>query len=33
MVIFDKKENLKAGDYVNVKIKTVTRATLLGEIV
>ena len=33
MVIFDKKENLKAGDYVNVKINTVTRATLLGEIV
>jgi len=33
MVIFDKKENLKPGDYVNVKINTVTRATLLGEIV
>ncbi len=33
MVIFDKKENLKVGDYVQVKINTVTRATLLGEIV
>ena len=33
MVIFNKKENLKAGDYVNVKINSVTRATLLGEIV
>ncbi len=33
MVIFDKKENLKAGDYVEVKINSVTRATLLGEIV
>ena len=33
MVIFDKKENLKVGDYVHVKINTVTRATLLGEIV
>ena len=33
MVIFDKKENLKVGDYVNVKINTMTRATLLGEIV
>jgi len=33
MVIFDKKENLKVGDYVNVKINTVTRATLIGEIV
>ena len=33
MVIFDKKGDLKAGDYVNVKINTVTRATLLGEIV
>ncbi len=33
MVIFDKKPNLKVGDYVNVKINTVTRATLLGEIV
>jgi len=33
MVIFDKKENLKVGDYVEVKINSVTRATLLGEIV
>ena len=33
MVIFDKKENLNPGDYVYVKINTVTRATLLGEIV
>ncbi len=33
MVIFDKKENLKVGDYVQVKINSVTRATLLGEIV
>ena len=33
MVIFDKKENLKVGDYVMVKINSVTRATLLGEIV
>ena len=33
MVIFDKKENLNVGDYVEVKINSVTRATLLGEIV
>ncbi len=33
MVIFNKKPNLTVGDYVNVKINSVTRATLLGEIV
>jgi len=33
MVIFDKKENLKPGDYTFVKIDEVTRATLKGSIV
>jgi tRNA-2-methylthio-N6-dimethylallyladenosine synthase len=33
MIIFPKKENLKAGDYVNVNITEVTRVTLKGNIV
>ncbi len=33
MTIFPKKEGLKAGDYVNVKVTSVTSATLKGEIV
>lgn len=33
MVIFNKKEGLKPGDYVHVKIDEVTRATLKGSIV
>jgi tRNA-2-methylthio-N6-dimethylallyladenosine synthase len=32
MVVFPKKDDLKPGDYVLVKIKDVTSATLLGEI-
>lgn len=33
MVVFPKKENLKPGDYVHVRIHDATSATLLGEIV
>ncbi len=33
VVIFPKIEGLKVGDYTNVQINSVTRATLLGEIV
>jgi len=33
MCVFPKKEGLKPGDYVMVKIKEVTSATLLGELV
>ncbi len=33
MCVFPKKEGLKPGDYVMVKIREVTSATLLGEIV
>lgn len=33
MLIFKKKEGLKPGDYVNVKVTQVTSATLIGEIV
>jgi tRNA-2-methylthio-N6-dimethylallyladenosine synthase len=32
MVVFPKKDGLKPGDYVSVKVKDVTSATLLGEI-
>jgi tRNA-2-methylthio-N6-dimethylallyladenosine synthase len=32
MCVFDKKEGLKPGDYVMVRIKDATSATLLGEI-
>ncbi len=33
VVVFPKTENLKKGDYVDVKIKEVTSSTLIGEIV
>ncbi len=33
MIIFPKKEGLKKGDYVHVKVTNMTSATLLGEIV
>lgn len=33
MMVFAKKENLKPGDYVMVRVKDATSATLLGEIV
>ena len=33
MIIFPKKEGLKKGDYVHVKVTNMTTATLLGEIV
>lgn len=33
MCVFPKKEGLKPGDYVNVRVNEVTSATLLGEIV
>ena len=33
MIIFPKKEGLKKGDYVQVKVTNMTSATLLGEIV
>lgn len=33
MVVFPKKDGLKPGDYVQVKINDVTSATLLGEII
>ncbi|GAB4489605.1 MAG: tRNA (N6-isopentenyl adenosine(37)-C2)-methylthiotransferase MiaB [Saprospiraceae bacterium] len=33
MVVFPKKEGLKPGDYVMVRVKEATSATLLGEIV
>ena len=33
MIIFSKKEGLKKGDYVHVKVTNMTSATLLGEIV
>lgn len=33
VVVFQKKEGLNIGDYVNVKIINVTSATLLGEVV
>jgi len=33
MCVFPKKEGLKPGDYVMVRIKEVTSATLLGEVV
>jgi tRNA-2-methylthio-N6-dimethylallyladenosine synthase len=32
MIIFPKKDGLKAGDYVNVTVNAATSATLLGEI-
>ncbi len=32
MIIFPKKDGLKAGDYVHVKVKSATSATLKGEI-
>ncbi len=33
MVVFPKKEGLKTGDYCEVKIKSATSATLIGELV
>lgn len=33
VLIFDKKEGLKPGDYVNIKVDRVNRATLFGTIV
>lgn len=33
MIVFPKKDGLKAGDYVNVRVNSVTSATLIGEIV
>ncbi len=33
MMVFPKIEGLKAGDYCNVKVKSATSATLIGEIV
>jgi len=33
VVVFPKTENLKKGDYVDVKVKEVTSSTLIGEIV
>ncbi len=33
MIIFPKKEDLKAGDYVDVRVLSATSATLIGEIV
>ncbi|MBP6812468.1 MAG: TRAM domain-containing protein, partial [Saprospiraceae bacterium] len=33
MCVFPKNEGLKPGDYVMVRIKEVTSATLLGEVV
>jgi len=33
VVVFQKKEGLGVGDYVQVKINNVTSATLLGEVV
>ncbi|HNL38954.1 MAG TPA: TRAM domain-containing protein, partial [Saprospiraceae bacterium] len=33
MVVFPKKEGLKPGDYVHVRVREATSATLLGNIV
>lgn len=33
VIVFDKKPGLKPGDYINVKVKECTSATLIGEIV
>ncbi len=33
VIIFETKEGLKAGDYVNVRVVSVTQATLMGELV
>jgi len=33
MIVFDKKEGLRPGDYVQVKVDSVTSATLKGTII
>ena len=33
MLVFPKMEGLKPGDYVHVRVKNATSATLMGEIV